>query len=98
MESIMIDTPNAVAPEDLKDKAYRLRDQVGQTASLAKDVACDGLKSAKDQAAALCQAASDKAVQLKDSSVEFVQENPIKTVLLAVGVGAVVGMLLARRL
>jgi len=93
----MIDSPTADAHEDLKDKANRLKDHVGKTATLAKDVACEGIKSAKDTAAAMYQATVDQAGKMKDSTVGFVQENPIKTVLLAVGVGAIVGLLLARR-
>jgi ElaB/YqjD/DUF883 family membrane-anchored ribosome-binding protein len=93
----MIDTPTADAHEDLKDKANRLKDHVGQTATLAKDVACEGLKSAKETASAMYQASVDQAGKMKDSTVDFVRDNPVKTVLLAVGIGAIVGMLVSRR-
>ncbi len=93
----MIDSPTADTHEDLKDKASRLKDHVGKTATLAKDVACEGIKSAKESASAMYQAGVDRAGEMRDSTVGFVRENPIKTVLLAVGVGAIVGLLLARR-
>jgi ElaB/YqjD/DUF883 family membrane-anchored ribosome-binding protein len=93
----MIDSPTAAATEDLKDKANRLKDHVGRTATLAKDVACEGIKSAKDSASAMYQAGVDQAGKMKDSTVGFVRENPFKTVVLAAGVGAIVGLLLARR-
>ncbi len=93
----MIDTPTADAGEDLKDKASRLKDHVGQTATLAKDVACEGIKTAKETASAMYQATVDQAARMKDSTEGYVRDNPIKTVLLAAGVGAIVGLLFARR-
>jgi ElaB/YqjD/DUF883 family membrane-anchored ribosome-binding protein len=34
---------------------------------------------------------------MKDCTVDFVRENPVKTVLLAAGIGALVGYLITRR-
>jgi ElaB/YqjD/DUF883 family membrane-anchored ribosome-binding protein len=93
----MIDSPTADAHQDLKDKANRLKDHIGQTANLAKDVASEGIKTAKETCSELYQSTVDQAGKVKDSTVGFVNENPIKTVLLAAGVGALVGLLLARR-
>jgi ElaB/YqjD/DUF883 family membrane-anchored ribosome-binding protein len=87
----------ALASNSLGEKSERLKEQVGQSATLAKDIACDGLKTVQQKAADLYHAGSDKAVALKDGTLAFVRENPVKTVLLAVGIGAVAGLLLARR-
>jgi|GEM_PF-3615820 ElaB/YqjD/DUF883 family membrane-anchored ribosome-binding protein len=93
----MTDPSTASAPENITDKAYRLKDQVGNTASLAKDVAAQGITAIRDKASALCQATTGKVVGLKDSAVDLVRDNPLATVLVSVGVGALVGLLLARR-
>ncbi len=85
------------APDDLKEKAGRLKEHVGQTASLAKEVAGEGLKTVKNKAGEVYRAGVDKAAAMKDCTVDYVRENPLKTVLIAAGIGAVAGMLLARR-
>jgi ElaB/YqjD/DUF883 family membrane-anchored ribosome-binding protein len=93
----MIDSPTADAHQDLKDKANRLKEHIGQTANLAKDLASEGIKTAKETCSDMYQSTVDQAGKVKDSTVGFVSENPIKTVLLAAGVGALIGLLLARR-
>jgi ElaB/YqjD/DUF883 family membrane-anchored ribosome-binding protein len=87
----------ALANNSLGEKSERLKEQVGQSAALAKDIACDGLKTVQQKAADLYHAGSGKAVELKDGALAFVRENPLKTALLAVGIGAIAGILLARR-
>ena len=43
------------------------------------------------------RAGADQAVEMKNRSVGYIRENPLKTVLIAAGIGALAGILLARR-
>jgi ElaB/YqjD/DUF883 family membrane-anchored ribosome-binding protein len=74
-----------------------LADQMDQAADLAKAAADEGLRTMRKRAADLYQAGAEKAAAMKDCTVDFVRENPVKTVLLAAGIGALVGFLVTRR-
>jgi ElaB/YqjD/DUF883 family membrane-anchored ribosome-binding protein len=74
----------------------KLTDQMDEAASLARDAANESINTIRKRASELYRAGADKAVALKDCTADFVRENPVKTVLLAAGVGALVGFLLTR--
>lgn len=76
----------------------RLAEPMAHVATaLAKGAAKAGIKSVRKKATAMYNRGLGQVGVLTEGTIGYVRENPIKTVLLAVGVGALIGFLLTRR-
>ncbi len=89
---------------DIKDDAAAVKDDLATLAGDAKDcavgVASAGADTARKGAESMMNTASDIAERTRsahDQACGYVRRNPTTAVLLAVGVGAVLGRVLARR-
>ncbi len=74
---------------------------VGQSARLsyehAKDAARQVVGTVRERAGAYYQQGKEKAGELTEKTQDYVREQPIKSVLIAAGVGLLLGILLRRR-
>jgi ElaB/YqjD/DUF883 family membrane-anchored ribosome-binding protein len=84
-------------PAELREHMRMIGDDVKELARVAKDALAQKVESAKGATADLYSRGHDKVVEYKDHFVDLARENPIRSVLIAAGVGAVVGLLLRRR-
>ncbi len=74
---------------------------VGQSARLSYEHARDAAKqvvgNVRERAGTYYQQGKEKATELTEKAEGFVREQPIKSVLIAAGVGLLLGILLRRR-
>jgi ElaB/YqjD/DUF883 family membrane-anchored ribosome-binding protein len=62
----------------------------------AKEAARQAYDQAKEQAAGYYSKGREKAKELQENSEHYIQEHPLKSVLIAAGAGLVLGMMLRR--
>ena len=88
------------APEgitsQIKDKASEVAGNVRDTASQLRDSATEQYQNAKDAATEYYQAGREKAAQWEDQLETYVREQPVKALLIAAGVGAIIGAIWKR--
>lgn len=85
------------ATEQLKDKVCDLSHQATELVGLARDAAGENLSALKEGAIGWYRTGMDKLCALKDDASDYVHENPVKSLAVAAGVGALIGTLLMRR-
>ena len=71
-------------------------EQVRETASQVRDAAQDKFNDLRDQAAEYYEQGRQRAMEWEHSLEEYVQQQPIKSLLIAAGVGALLGFLWRR--
>jgi len=87
----------------LKDKAAELKDKAAEMASNARDVgaqvrdaATEHYQAARDAASEYYQAGKDKAAQWEEGIEEYVRQQPVKALVIAAGVGVLLGIIWKR--
>ena len=92
------DSGNAAqdAASQIKDKASEMASNVRDMGSQAYEAASEKYESARDAAAEYYQAGREKAMQWESQIESYVHEQPIKSLLMAAGVGIVLGMIWKR--
>jgi ElaB/YqjD/DUF883 family membrane-anchored ribosome-binding protein len=85
------------ATEQLKDKVCDLSHHATELVGLARDAAGEKFAAAKEGTIAFYRSGMDKLCALKDDASDYVHENPVKSMAIAAGVGALIGTLLMRR-
>lgn len=78
-------------------KVSQLRQSAGQQASQLRQYAAEKALAVRQKAEVGWDVTSDKAKQLHKSGEEYVKANPTKSVLIALGVGFLLGALIRRR-
>ncbi|MEG1507133.1 MAG: DUF883 C-terminal domain-containing protein [Akkermansia sp.] len=78
-------------------KVGQLRQTAGEQASHLRQYATEKALIIRQKAEIGWDVTSDKAKQLHKSGEEYVKENPTKSVLIALGVGFLLGSLIRRR-
>lgn len=78
-------------------KVSQIRQSAGEHASQLRQYASEKALIVRQKAGAGWDVTSDKAKQLHKSGEEYVKANPTKSVLIALGVGFVLGALIRRR-
>ena len=76
--------------------ASQLRDKASEVATNLRDAAAEKYENIKDSATEYYQAGRDKAVEWENQIEEYVRERPIKSLLMAAGVGILLGILWKR--
>ena len=71
-------------------------DQVRETASQVRDAAQEKFNELRDQASQYYEEGRQRAQEWEQSLETYVQEQPIKSLLIAAGVGALLGFLWRR--
>ncbi|HKD36072.1 MAG TPA: hypothetical protein VKB78_04705 [Pirellulales bacterium] len=82
--------------DTLRDKGRDVRDTVQQMGSSAKDMAQAGWENARDTASEYLDRGREKALELGESLEIQIRSRPIRSLLIAAGIGFLAGMLLKR--
>ncbi|MBA3686119.1 MAG: hypothetical protein H0W72_12900 [Planctomycetes bacterium] len=90
-------TTTSSSNEQLRQKAAEIKENVVDMAGIAKDMAVDKYTELKDGAASRYRSGVDKAGKARDGLVDYVKENPAKSLLACLCVGAIAGYLVSRR-
>jgi ElaB/YqjD/DUF883 family membrane-anchored ribosome-binding protein len=85
------------ATDDLKDTAAEIGQNVRDMGGQAVDAAREQFKHVKDQAAGYYKKGRKRALDMEDEFEDYIREQPLKSLLIAAGVGMLVGMFWRRR-
>ena len=80
----------------LVEKASNVGQNLRDMGQHARDVATDKYEQLRDQAQDYYEQGRDKAVEWEQSLEHFVHEKPLQAMLMAAGVGVVLGLLWKR--
>jgi ElaB/YqjD/DUF883 family membrane-anchored ribosome-binding protein len=83
--------------EQLRQQTGAVREDLGQLGRLAKQAAKEKLDEARDTAAAYYDHGRKKADELETQLADYVRTKPLKSILIAAGIGALFGILISRR-
>lgn len=90
-EAAALDAP------DLREQVKVLGHDIQELARLTKDALGHKVETAKDAGVAAVERGREKAVEYRDHVADLTRESPFKSLLIAAGVGAVLGLILGRR-
>lgn len=92
------DSGNAAqdAASQIKEKVSEAASTVRDMGAQAYDAAQEKYENARDAAAEYYQAGREKAMEWESQIESYVREQPIKSLLMAAGVGIVLGMIWKR--
>lgn len=82
--------------QQLKDKASEVASNVRDMSSQVRDAATEQYEHLRDSASEYYQAGRDKAVEWQNQLEDYVREQPLKSVLMAAGVGILLGIIWKR--
>lgn len=82
--------------EETKHEAQDMGQQLKDKAQQVRDAAGEKLQDLRDHASEYYQQGRDKAEQWEQSLEDYIQEAPMKSILIAAGVGFLVGMIWKR--
>jgi ElaB/YqjD/DUF883 family membrane-anchored ribosome-binding protein len=80
------------------EQAQRLGEQAQQWQESATKMAQDTYSNVRDSASEYIQQGRERAMQLEESVETFIHDQPLKSILIAAGIGFACGFLLMRRL
>ena len=91
--------PNDEVPvtQKLREQTKVVKDDVSELGRLTRDASREKLDQAREAAGDYLKKGRLKAEVVEDKVVHYVREKPVKSVLMAVGAGALLGFLLRRR-
>jgi ElaB/YqjD/DUF883 family membrane-anchored ribosome-binding protein len=89
-------TPNQGAASQIKDKVSEAASSVRDMGQQAYDAATEKYENVRDSAAEYYQAGREKAMEWESQIESYVREQPIKSLLMAAGVGCLLGMIWKR--
>lgn len=87
----------AVDGADLREQVRVLGEDLKELGRLTKTVLGQKVDAGKTAANEAIDRGRDKAVEYRDRVADLAREQPIKSILIAAGVGAVLGLILGRR-
>ncbi len=92
------DTPEdaKAAAGNLKDTAHQVQENLRDIGGQVRDAATEKYSDLKDQAADYYQQGRERAQEWEAGLEQYVQEKPIQSLLIAAGVGVLVGLLWRR--
>ncbi len=91
------DATAAVDGSDLRDQLRVLGDDIKELARLTKTALGQKVEAGKSAAHEVVDRGRDKAAEYRDRVSDLTREQPLKSILIATGVGAVLGLILGRR-
>ncbi len=83
--------------DSVRDLAGTARDAAVQQAHRVRDVAMDKVEQARDTAVDYYERGREKAGDWADDLEEYIQGQPLKSVMIAAGIGILLGMYWKRR-
>jgi ElaB/YqjD/DUF883 family membrane-anchored ribosome-binding protein len=90
-------TADAPSTQRLREQAGAVKEDVRELGRVAKEVSQEKLRETKQVAGEYVAKGRKKAGELEETVVTYVRENPVKSVMIAAGAGALIGFLLSRR-
>jgi ElaB/YqjD/DUF883 family membrane-anchored ribosome-binding protein len=87
----------ATIKEDIRKLGSIARDVAQEKLDEARNVATDAVGSGRQRAEEMYEQGRDKAEEVEDQVVDYVRNKPIKSMLIAGGVGIVLGFFLSSR-
>ncbi|MEO6593801.1 MAG: hypothetical protein ABIP94_03515 [Planctomycetota bacterium] len=89
----------AATPEtsELRDQVRVLGEDVKELARMTKDALGQKVDAVKNAAHGVMEQGRDKAAEYRDHVSDLTRAQPIKSILIAAGIGAVLGLILGRR-
>ena len=90
----MTDIPRA--KEKIRDKLSETRDTLADVGHMAKEAVQDSFHTLKDRASVKYEEGREKVAEYRDQLAETVRGAPMKSVLIAAGVGLALGFLWRR--
>jgi len=91
------DAPATSTAEQLRSQTEAVREDLGQLGRLAKQAAREKLDEAREAAADYYDHTRKKADEFETQLADYVRTKPLKSILIAAGVGALFGILISRR-
>jgi ElaB/YqjD/DUF883 family membrane-anchored ribosome-binding protein len=88
--------PGQGAAAQVKDKVSEVASNIKDMGSQVRDAAAEQYENVKEGAAEYYRAGRDKAAEWESQIEEYVRERPIKSLLMAAGVGALLGIIWKR--
>jgi ElaB/YqjD/DUF883 family membrane-anchored ribosome-binding protein len=85
------------AADAVGDAASSVAGQVGAIADQAREAVGSTMAGLRDGIASAYRSSAARVGAARDCAVDYVRENPVKSVAFAIGLGALTGALLARR-
>jgi ElaB/YqjD/DUF883 family membrane-anchored ribosome-binding protein len=89
--------PSQGAGEQFRDTAQQVSQNIREMGSQVRDAASDKYNQLRDQASQYYEEGRQRAAEWERSLEEYVQEKPIQSLLIAAGVGMLLGMFWKRR-
>lgn len=84
-------------PEQMKSKAQETGQNIREMGQMAREAAKARFDQAREAASDYYQRAKDKAMEWEEGMEDYVREKPVRSLLIAAGVGLLLGILLRRR-
>jgi ElaB/YqjD/DUF883 family membrane-anchored ribosome-binding protein len=94
--SIHEDAPTSSALSELLEVTRELRDNFSRLIGAGKNVAGESLDRVRTRAGDLMQRGRDRAKTVASDTADYVQEEPMKTLLIAAAAGVVIGWFINR--
>ena len=80
----------------LRDSAKEVKENLRELGSQVRDTATQQYEQLREQASDYYQQGRDRAMEMEQSLEQYVQEKPIQSLLIAAGVGMLLGILWKR--
>jgi len=81
----------------LRDQTDTVREDIRKLGRIAKDAAQEKVDEARQAATDYYGQGRERAGEMEDQLVEYIREKPIKSMLIAAGIGAFFGFFWSRR-
>ena len=83
--------------EAIRDTARQVKENVSALGSQMRDVASEKLSNLKGQAAEYYRQGKIRARAMEEDVVDYIREKPVQSILIAAGVGLLLGVFFRRR-
>ena len=87
---------NATEMRDLREQIQQIRNEFKELSAISKELAAERASHLTDRTKDLYQTGLDKFTEVQDDVADRVRTNPMKSLLIAAGIGLVVGCLSRR--
>ena len=92
-----VDRPSPTTSDKLRSQAGAVREDLGELGRLAKDATREKIGEAREMASEYYDKGRARAEELEAQLVEQIRAKPLKSILIAAGIGAIFGILMTRR-
>lgn len=97
MHSMGQGSRDTTAAADLRNKAGDVKQSVAELGNVAKQAANEKLTELRDTATEYYEKGRERVVEAEQSMEDYIREQPVKSVLIAAGIGFLFGACYLRR-